>query len=128
MWPREVFDVMEGNRLLIKTIADVLNEPGVYILYRDEHHYYIGKTKRRLFSRLHDHANKTTDRYFNFWNYFSVYSVPDPAHIDEIEGILISTMITANNASPKIAEIKLPSEISKILRAARRKKLLQWTE
>jgi len=122
MWPRAVFDVMEGKKLLLKKVADELKSPGVYILYRDDQPYYVGKTKRRLFSRLHDHANKTTDRYFHFWNYFSVFVVPAPDHVGEVEGILIASMTTANRAVPKIKEIRLPPELGKILREARRKK------
>ncbi len=95
MWPRKVFDMIEANRLLAKDL-EALRNPGVYILYRDEHPYYIGKIKRLLFSRLHDHANKSTDTYFNFWNYFSVFVVPDKAHVDEVEAILIASMLTAN--------------------------------
>ena len=125
MWPREVFDVMEDKKLNIKRFPE-LKSPGVYVLYRDEYPYYVGKTKRPLFSRLHDHANKSTDRYFHFWNYFSVFLVPDPRHIDEIEGILIASMATANRAVPRLEEIRLPSELGKILREARRKRLFQW--
>ncbi|MEO8048936.1 MAG: GIY-YIG nuclease family protein [Acidobacteriota bacterium] len=114
---------MEGKALLLKLLADELKSPGVYILYRDEHPYYVGKTKRPLFSRLHDHANKSTDKYFYFWNYFSFFLVPDPDHIDEIEGILIASMATANGASPKIDEVKLPAKLAQILRRVRRKKV-----
>jgi hypothetical protein len=55
-----------------------------------------------------------------FWNYFSAFLVPDPRHIDEIEGILIASMVTENSAVPRIKEFRLPSEIGDILRAARR--------
>lgn len=120
MWPREVFDIFEENALALKTFQD-LKSPGVYILYRDDTPYYVGKTSRGLFKRLHDHANKTTDRYFNFWNYFSVFVVPDSSHLDEIEGILIASMPTANSATRRIQQIKIPQAIAKILRAVRRK-------
>lgn len=110
---------MEENKLLLKTVTEELKRPGVYILYRDEHPYYVGQTKRPLFSRLHDHANKSTDKYFHFWNYFSFFVVEDPRHIDEIEGILIASMPTANRAVPRIEEIRLPVELGKILRKAR---------
>jgi hypothetical protein len=121
MWPREIFDIIEENRLLAKGLNPLKN-PGVYILYRDDHPYYIGKTKRSLFSRLHAHANMSTDRYFNFWNYFSVFVVPDKSHVDEVEGILIASMTTANSAVPKIKQIRLPTNVAKILRAARQNK------
>ena len=50
MWPREVFDVMKEGKLLIKELEDLAN-PGVYILYRDDHPHYVGKMPGRLFSR-----------------------------------------------------------------------------
>lgn len=118
MWPRKVFDAREGKRILLKEVP-ALQEPGVYILYRDDHPYYVGKTKRKLFGRLHDHANKSTDRYFNFWNYFSVFVVPDPKHVDEVEGILIASMTTANSAAPKMPQIRLPKNLATILLNAR---------
>ena len=98
-----------------------LQQSGVYILYRDDVPYYVGKTKTALAKRLHAHSNKSTDRYFNYWNYFSFFVVPDPEHVDEIEGILIASMATANSASPKIDQVQLPREISKVLREARRR-------
>ena len=41
MWPREVF----GKAGLKKEILDFLENPGVYILYRDDKPYYIGQAK-----------------------------------------------------------------------------------
>jgi hypothetical protein len=122
MWPREVFDIIEANRLLAKGF-ERLKHPGVYILYRDDHPYYVGKTKRSLFSRLHAHASISSDRYYNFWNYFSVFVVPDKSRVDEVEGILIASMPTANSAVPRIKQIRLPARVAKILREARRGRL-----
>ena len=122
MWPREVFDIIEENKLLAKGFEH-LKHPGVYVLYRDDHPYYIGKTKRSLFSRLHTHANISADRYYNFWNYFSVFVVPDKNHVDEVEGILIASMTTANSAVPRITQIRLPARVAKILRQAKRSRL-----
>jgi hypothetical protein len=122
MWPREVFDIMEGNTLVISTLPE-LDQPGIYILYRDEVPFYVGQSKKKLYLRLHDHSNKTTDRYFHFWNYFSFFVVPNPDHVDEIEGLLIASMPTANSANPKIKQVKLPPKIADILRKVRRKKV-----
>jgi hypothetical protein len=119
MWPREVFDIFKANKLVISDLPE-LNSPGVYILYRDESPYYIGKAKRKLFSRLHSHANLSTDPYFNFWNYFSFFVVPDPSHVDEIEGILIASTPTANLAVPKMKRVKLPGSIARVLRSVRK--------
>jgi hypothetical protein len=120
MWPREVFDIIEGGKLSIKDGVDLLHKPGVYVLYRDEHPYYIGKATVSLFKRLHDHANKSTDKYFNLWNYFSAFAV-NRKHIDEVEGILIAAMPTANSAAPKIRQVRVPLKLAKILREARRR-------
>ena len=120
MWPREVFDIFERGSLVIKKLPE-LARPGVYILYRDETPYYIGKTKRSLFLRLHNHSNQVTDPYFYFWNYFSFFVVPDPRHVDEVEGLLIASMPTSNSARTKIKKIKLPSKIAQVLRGVRRR-------
>jgi GIY-YIG catalytic domain len=122
MWPREIFDVKQrkGRRLFVKDHKDLrrLNDPGVYILYRDDAPYYVGRATK-LATRLHDHANKSTDRYFNFWNFFSVFVVPDRKHIAEVEGILIASMTTANRAVPRIKRIELPKDLVKILKDRR---------
>src|SRR3954468_18260007 len=64
MWPREVFDCRNGNRLLVKEL-EVLSQPGVYVLYRDDVPYYVGKAAK-LRKRLWSHANQATTRYYNF--------------------------------------------------------------
>jgi len=78
----------------------------VYILYRDDKPYYIGKAERRMAQRLWDHAILTHDRYFHFWNFFSAFAVSDKKHRNELEGILIAAMPTANSARPKTSERK----------------------
>jgi ethanolamine utilization cobalamin adenosyltransferase len=50
MWPRSVFDIKAANRL-VPEIRRLLREPGVYILYRDDQPYYVGKASR-LSSRI----------------------------------------------------------------------------
>jgi hypothetical protein len=116
MWPRLVFD-FEGKH----TVKECLREPGVYVLFREDEPYYVGKTKNKLFTRIRAHATRTRDRYYHFWNYFSAYLVPDSKHRDEVEGILIASMPTANSASPKIKRIHLPSNVTKMMRGIRRK-------
>ncbi|HEY4740364.1 MAG TPA: hypothetical protein VIH76_07210 [Candidatus Acidoferrales bacterium] len=90
MWPREVFDclVPNGNRkqALVKVKGlEILEEPGVYVLYRDDVFYYIGQAGK-LRKRLWHHAEKPDSRYYQFWNYFSVFVVEDAKNRDEIEG------------------------------------------
>jgi hypothetical protein len=69
MWPREMFDHLDPdgtrkNTTLAKSVV-FLNRPGVYILYRDDVPYYVGKAER-LRRRLWAHAMKPEARYYNF--------------------------------------------------------------
>lgn len=114
MWPREVFDIREGKNLLVRRLR-ILDEPGVYILYRKDVPHYIGKTARTLRERLWNHAKLPGDKYYNFWNFFSAFTVPDKTHLDEIEGILIAGMPTKNSANPSIPKIPLPVKVRNIL-------------
>lgn len=123
MWPRTIFDLFDDpedgkrkKKLAIHRITD-LQRSGVYVLYIDDTPYYIGKATV-LFKRLHDHANKFTDRYFNLWNYFSAFVV-DKKDMSEVEGILIAAMPTANSAAPRIPQAQIPIDLRKILREAR---------
>ncbi len=118
MWPREVFDIHKKNRLLIKQ-QKLLQGRGVYVLYRDDHPYYVGQTTGSLFERIHDHANKTSDKWYHLWNFFSAFEVPKE-HLDQVEAILIAAMPTANSANPSISPVALPGDVRRIL-AQRRK-------
>jgi GIY-YIG catalytic domain-containing protein len=113
MWPRELFDCKKGKRLLVKELP-ILSQPGVYVLYRDDIPYYVGKAKR-LRSRLWSHVNQPGSKYYNFWNYFSVFAVEDATIRGQIEGYLIAAMPTANGAEPRIRKAQLPVEIRKNL-------------
>jgi hypothetical protein len=59
-------------------------------------------------------------RYYYFWNFFSAFVVLDRAKRDEVEGILISAMPTANSARPKLPKEKLPKEVIEMVRKIRR--------
>ena len=115
MWPREVFEHREGKRLMIAG-SEALQLPGVYILYREDEPYYVGKAGC-LFDRLHAHANKMTDRYYPFWTYFSAFAFDETApnhlqRIDEIEGILIAAMPrVVNSSTPRWPKHKIPKDI-----------------
>jgi hypothetical protein len=124
MWPREVFDCLVANRkgkgrnVILGKGLELLNKPGVYVLYRNEIPYYIGqalKLRRRLWS----HAGSPGARYTNFWNYFSAFVIHDPRMRDEVEGILIAAMPTANSAKPKLTRAKYPLEVSRMVRRMR---------
>lgn len=102
MWPRAVFHVKDGKEFLQSS----LKSPGVYVLYRDDQPYYIGKAGDSLIKRLRTHALQPNSRRYNFWNYFSGFEIADRDHRDEIEAILISAMPTANSSRPKFEQRK----------------------
>ena len=121
MWPRELFDCKRGNRLLVKEL-EILSKPGVYVLYRDNIPYYVGKAAR-LRKRLVPHASRPGGKYYNFWNYFSVFVVEDATLRNLLEGILIAAMPTANGAKPRIGRAQLPLDVRKYLHARRHEPL-----
>jgi hypothetical protein len=113
MWPRELFDCKHGKRLVVKEL-EILSQPGVYVLYRDDVPYYVGQATR-LRSRLWSHANQPAGRYYNFWNYFSAFAVASVTVRSQLEGVLIAAMPTANGAKPKIKKAQLPLDVRKYL-------------
>ena len=105
------------RRLLMKFEVPELGRPGVYVLYKGDELYYVGKAQR-LFSRLHDHANKVTDEYYAHWDYFSAFalsqSVKNPGEkMAELEAILIAAMPRATNRSrPRFSRVRIPKWVS----------------
>ncbi|MBI2818338.1 MAG: GIY-YIG nuclease family protein [Acidobacteria bacterium] len=122
MWPREIFDGRKGREVLARPV-EFLKHPGVYVLYRDEHPYYIGKTSISLFQRIRAHATNPHDRYYNFWNLFSAFAVPDQVKRNELEGILIAAMPAVNNAQPKLTKMRLPRNIADFMAKMRQSKV-----
>lgn len=123
MWPREVFDArdeLHKGRLLAKGL-EFLTRPCVYVLYKDEQPFYIGKAGR-LGHRLWQHANNPRDRYYHLWTFFSAFAVSNKYQA-EIEGILIAAMPTANSASPRLPKERLPKVICDLFRALRHKRV-----
>ena len=125
MWPREVFDCLlteddTKHEQPVSKGLEILKEPGVYVLYRDDIPYYIGQAAK-LRSRLRRHATAPGSRYHNFWNFFSVFVIEDPQSRNEIEGLLIAAMPTAaNRMEPKLPREKFPSSVRKMVRKIRR--------
>lgn len=105
-----------GSRGKLAGLKKHLAGPGVYVLYRDEKPYYVGKASTRLFGRLYSHARNANGRYFNFWNMFSAFVVPRADLLPQIEGILIASMPTANSAKPRIARLRFPASYAKSIR------------
>jgi hypothetical protein len=127
MWPREVFDCLipnangKGKQTRLVKRLELLDKPGVYVLYRNEIPYYIGQAAP-LRARLWHHASYPGARYHNFWNFFCAFVVLEKSQRNEIEGILIASMPTANSAKPKIKKAKMPSEVIKMAAKIRRAK------
>jgi hypothetical protein len=123
MWPREVFDYVIDKRgqqaVYLAKQLDILRQPGVYILYRDDVPYYIGKAGGWLWQRLFTHARRPGGRYNNFWNYFSVFVIHDKEQRDAVESILIAAFPTANSAKPRIKREALPDEALQMWRQNR---------
>jgi hypothetical protein len=123
MWPREVFarfpspkDAASKRKIMMAKGLNFLEGPGVYILYRDDEPYYIGQATR-LHSRLWAHAKQAEGRYFHFWNFFSAFAVPNSDRRNELEGILIAAMPTANSSKPRLPRERMPREVRDLLRA-----------
>ena len=125
MWPREGFDRLVigeggGKGKLLARGLELIEEPGVYVLYREDIPYYIGQAAT-LRHRLWKHANEPGGRYNYFWNYFSVFVIEDPGLRNEVEGILIAAMPTANSATPKLPnKAKYPPVVRQMVREIRR--------
>lgn len=117
MWPRELFRRKDKNGLVIKREVPELQRSGVYILYRGDELYYVGKATK-LFSRLHDHSNKITDEYYAHWDYFSAFALADTvtdsrAKMMELEAILIAAMPRATNRStPRFERVRIPKSLT----------------
>jgi hypothetical protein len=118
MWPRQVFDIRDGKKYLPE-IKQLLSEPGIYVLYREDEPYYVGKASTKMFRRLRAHAVSPKDRYYNFWNYFSAFVVKDTRHLSDVEGILIAAMPTYNSAFPRFKKIYIPVKIADSIRGLR---------
>jgi hypothetical protein len=129
LWPRSLFDcVVIGEagkrpRNFARTELEILTRPGVYVLYRDDIPYYVGKGER-LLRRLNSHARRPDGRYNGYWNYFSVFVIEDPGLRDAVESILIAAFPTAANRSePKIPRTRLPKRAVSILHELREHKI-----
>jgi|SRR5271170_8128434 len=122
MWPREVFDRTElvdgGKEVAVRRHLPILEKPGVYILYRDDVPYYIGRAKR-LRSRLFQHARRPGSKYDLFWNYFSVFVVEDEQQRGQVEALLIAAIPTANGAKPRLQKHPYPRLIRLIMHEKR---------
>jgi hypothetical protein len=120
MWPRALFHMPDGRKFLRTS----LHGAGVYVLYRDDLPYYIGKTSKPLYKRMKSHALKPNWPRYNFWNHFSAFEISNSTHRDEVEAILISAMPTANSAKPKFERKRLDRAATKLLNQIQAKRLV----
>jgi len=125
MLPRAIFHTPEiqGQKGSIASKIEELKGPGVYIPYRDDVPFYVGKTEGKLFNRLWQHANGVSTTRSYFWNYFSAFIVKNPRSIAEVEAILISAMpsVITNAARPRLEKMRKGKSIIELLRALRKK-------
>ena len=117
MWPRRLFGKQQNGRLVIKLVVQKLQRPGVYVLYKGDEPYYVGKATRNLFGRLHSHSNKVTDEYHAHWDHFSAFALEPgvtntATKLAEIEAILIAAMPRATNRSkPRFKIARIPKSL-----------------
>jgi hypothetical protein len=76
----------------------------------------VGKATK-LFTRLHDHSNKVTDKHYAHWDYFSAFALVETVSdsvqkIAELEAILIAAMPRAiNSATPRFKLVTIPKPL-----------------
>ncbi|MGC1461019.1 MAG: GIY-YIG nuclease family protein [Terracidiphilus sp.] len=125
MPPRAIFDTQEVGRLgsIARNIKELTENPGVYILYRDDVPFYVGKAEKSLFNRLHDHANGVSSNRSYFWNYFSAYILKDRHYIADLEAILISAMpsVIMNSSRPNLDKMRKGKSTIKLMREMRKR-------
>jgi hypothetical protein len=123
MLPRAIFYEPEiSQKGTIASNISELGKSGVYILYRDDVPFYVGKTEGTLFERLWVHANGVSSTRSYFWNYFSAFIVKNPRNIAEVEAILISAMpsVITNAARPKLQKVRKGISTIKLMRKMRK--------
>jgi hypothetical protein len=122
MWPRAIFDtpLNVGGKVSIASSIKELDSSGVYILYRDDVPFYVGKAKK-LRSRLRKHASGVVSLKSYFWNYFSAFVVEE-SHIAEVEAILISAMpsVITNSSTPTLKKVPMEAPIRRLMRELRK--------
>jgi hypothetical protein len=73
MCPRALVHMQEGKKVL----REASQNPGVYVLYREDKPCYMRKTSNPLIRRLSGHALTPNWRRYNFWDYFSAFEIAD---------------------------------------------------
>ena len=89
------------------SVVKTLEQPGVYVLFKDDVPHYAGKATN-LRKRLLTHM-RIGGRYANLWNHVSLFIIHDQAHRNAVESIVIASIgNAANSAKPRIKKIPVP--------------------
>ena len=116
MWPREVYNIKDGNKHLESVRQELRQKPGIYILYQNEKPYYVGQAKN-LWNRIRNHATNQNAKHYHLWTHFSAFILSDTQHINELEGFVIAAFdtATANSSKMRMKRILLPKDAAKRL-------------
>ena len=76
-----------GWKLYKQALGTKQRGSGIYVLYKGNRVYYVGKSKTSLRRRLREHALK--DRHKEKWGTFSLYQIGRIKYIEDIESLLI---------------------------------------
>ncbi len=116
MWPREIYNLKDGNKPLESVREKLRRKAGIYILYQNNVPYYVGQAKN-LWVRLRKHALNQNSKYYHHWTHFSAFILTDVHHMRELEGLIIAAFDTAavNSARPRMKRILLPKDAAKRL-------------
>jgi hypothetical protein len=116
MWPREVYNIKDGNKHLESVRQELRQKPGIYILYQNGQPYYVGQAKN-LWYRIRNHAINQNAKHYHLWTHFSAFVLSDIQHINELEGLVIAAfgMTTANSSRMRMKRILLPKDAAKRL-------------
>jgi hypothetical protein len=115
-WPREVIEFLNdrqaGRTADVASVTKTLEQPGVYVLFKDDVPHYAGKATN-LRKRLLTHM-RIGGRYANLWNHVSFFIIHDEAHRNAVESIVIASIgNAANSAKPRIKKIPVPARALK---------------
>ena len=72
----------------------IKGKTGVYILYKNNKVYYVGKSQRSVRGRIRNHA---TNKHKGKWNNFSFYQIKKKYYIRDIETLLLHIFTPPGN-------------------------------
>lgn len=84
---------------------------GIYVLYKGDHIFYIGLSKKSMRSRLRKHALR--DRLKGKWDNFSFYQILKKKYIKDIETLLLR-VFSRKNGNIRSGKFKSRYNLAKI--------------